>query len=102
MANFALVGAAGFVAPRHLKAIRDTGNTLVAALDPHDSVGLLDNYFPEAQFFTTSQKPSSSLPSNASNATWKNCAFRARTRLNTSAFAHPTICMIRTAAWRCM
>jgi UDP-N-acetyl-2-amino-2-deoxyglucuronate dehydrogenase len=56
MHNFALVGAAGFVAPRHLKAIRDTGNSLVAALDPHDSVGLLDNYFPEARFFTSFER----------------------------------------------
>ena len=50
--NFALVGAAGFVAPRHLQAIHETGNNLIAALDPHDSVGILDKYFPEAQFFT--------------------------------------------------
>ncbi|MCO5171742.1 MAG: Gfo/Idh/MocA family oxidoreductase [Planctomycetes bacterium] len=50
--NFGLVGAAGFVAPRHLKAIRDTGNRLIAAADPHDSVGVLDGYFPEARFFT--------------------------------------------------
>jgi UDP-N-acetyl-2-amino-2-deoxyglucuronate dehydrogenase len=50
--NFALIGAAGFVAPRHIQAIRDTGNRLVAALDPHDSVGLLDSYFPDAHFFT--------------------------------------------------
>ncbi len=50
--NFALVGAAGFVAPRHLKAIADTGNTLVAAVDPHDSVGIIDRFFPEAAFFT--------------------------------------------------
>jgi len=48
--NFALLGAAGFVTPRHLKAIRDTGNTLVAAVDPHDSVGVLDQYFPEARW----------------------------------------------------
>jgi len=52
MANFALVGAAGFVAPRHMKAIRDTGNQLVAAVDPHDSVGVLDSHFPAARFFT--------------------------------------------------
>ncbi len=51
-ANFALIGAAGFVAPRHLRAIRDTGNNLVAAVDPHDSVGVLDEYFPHARFFT--------------------------------------------------
>jgi UDP-N-acetyl-2-amino-2-deoxyglucuronate dehydrogenase len=52
MKNFALIGAAGYIAPRHLQAIRDTGNTLVAALDPHDSVGILDQHFPEAHFFT--------------------------------------------------
>ena len=50
--NFALVGAAGFIAPRHMKAIADTGNQLVAAVDPHDSVGIIDQYFPEAAFFT--------------------------------------------------
>jgi UDP-N-acetyl-2-amino-2-deoxyglucuronate dehydrogenase len=50
--NFAMVGVAGFVAPRHLKAIRDTGNRLIAAADPHDSVGILDGTFPEARFFT--------------------------------------------------
>lgn len=52
MKNFALIGAAGFIAPRHLKAIKDTKNNLVAALDKFDSVGILDNYFPEAHFFT--------------------------------------------------
>ncbi|MBP2685183.1 MAG: oxidoreductase [Deltaproteobacteria bacterium] len=50
--NFAIVGVAGFVAPRHLKAIHDTGNRLVAAADPHDSVGILDRYAFEAKFFT--------------------------------------------------
>lgn len=50
--NFALVGAAGFVAPRHLKAIADTGNALVAAVDPHDSVGVIDQFFPDASYFT--------------------------------------------------
>ena len=50
--NFALIGAAGFVAPRHIQAIHDTGNNLVAALDPHDSVGRLDKYFPKCAFFT--------------------------------------------------
>jgi UDP-N-acetyl-2-amino-2-deoxyglucuronate dehydrogenase len=50
--NFALIGAAGFVAPRHMKAIRETGNNLVAALDISDTVGVLDSYFPEARFFT--------------------------------------------------
>lgn len=52
MKNFALIGAAGYVAPRHMKAIRDTGNDLVAAYDPFDSVGILDSYFPKADFFT--------------------------------------------------
>ncbi|NDY74121.1 oxidoreductase [Desulfobacter hydrogenophilus] len=50
--NFALIGAAGYVAPRHMRAIADTGNRLVAALDPNDSVGIIDSYFPEAAFFT--------------------------------------------------
>ncbi len=52
MENFALIGAAGFVAPRHLRAIQDTGCRLVAAVDPHDSVGVLDRFFPDARFFT--------------------------------------------------
>ncbi len=49
--NFALIGAAGYIAPRHMKAIRETGNTLVAALDPYDGVGIMDSYFPNADFF---------------------------------------------------
>ncbi|HNU88413.1 MAG TPA: Gfo/Idh/MocA family oxidoreductase [Ferruginibacter sp.] len=53
MKNFALIGAGGYVAPRHMQAIRETGNKLIAALDIHDSVGVLDNYFPEADFFTS-------------------------------------------------
>jgi UDP-N-acetyl-2-amino-2-deoxyglucuronate dehydrogenase len=52
MKNFALIGAAGYIAPRHMKAIRDTGNELVAAMDVNDSVGVIDSYFPDAQFFT--------------------------------------------------
>ena len=50
--RFALTGIAGFIAPRHLKAIKETGNALVAAVDPNDSVGVMDSYFPEADFFT--------------------------------------------------
>lgn len=50
--NFALIGAAGYIAPRHMKAIKETGNNLVAALDKNDSVGIMDSYFPEADFFT--------------------------------------------------
>jgi UDP-N-acetyl-2-amino-2-deoxyglucuronate dehydrogenase len=51
MKNFAVIGAAGYIAPRHMQAIRDTGNTLVAALDKNDSVGVIDSYFPDARFF---------------------------------------------------
>ena len=50
--NFALIGAAGYIAPRHMKAIKDTGNNLLAAIDPSDSVGILDSYFPQTNFFT--------------------------------------------------
>ena len=50
--NFAITGVAGFVAPRHLKAIHETGNRLVAAVDPHDAVGLLDRYAFDVRFFT--------------------------------------------------
>lgn len=52
MKNFALIGAAGFVATRHLKAIKETGNQLLCALDKSDSVGILDSYYPDAHFFT--------------------------------------------------
>jgi len=52
MKRFAIIGTAGFIAPRHLRAIKDTGNILVAALDKHDSVGILDSYSTEAEFFT--------------------------------------------------
>jgi UDP-N-acetyl-2-amino-2-deoxyglucuronate dehydrogenase len=51
MKNFVLLGAAGFVAPRHMKAIKDTGNKLVAAMDKHDAVGVIDSYFPDSTFF---------------------------------------------------
>lgn len=52
MKKFALLGAAGYVAPRHMKAIKETGNELVAALDPSDSVGVIDSYYPNCNFFT--------------------------------------------------
>ena len=52
MKNFALIGVGGYVAPRHLRAIKDTGNNLVAAYDKNDSVGIIDSYFPKASFFT--------------------------------------------------
>ncbi len=51
MKNFVIIGAGGYIAPRHMKAIKDTGNNLLAALDKHDSVGILDSYFPNADFF---------------------------------------------------
>jgi UDP-N-acetyl-2-amino-2-deoxyglucuronate dehydrogenase len=50
--NFVLIGAAGYIAPRHMKAIKDTGNNLLAAFDPFDSVGIIDSHLPEADFFT--------------------------------------------------
>jgi UDP-N-acetyl-2-amino-2-deoxyglucuronate dehydrogenase len=52
MKNFALIGAAGYIAPRHMKAIKDTGNNLIAAYDVFDSVGIVDSYFPDCAFFT--------------------------------------------------
>ena len=52
MKKFALIGAGGYIAPRHLKAIKETGNTLVVAMDVNDSVGIMDSHFPEAEFFT--------------------------------------------------
>lgn len=52
MKNFALIGAAGYIAPRHMAAIKTTGNNLVAAYDPFDSVGVIDSHFPDAYFFT--------------------------------------------------
>lgn len=56
MKNFALIGAAGYIAPRHLKAIKDTGNNLVAALDPYDGVGIMDSFFPNADFFVETER----------------------------------------------
>ncbi len=52
MKNFAITGVAGYIAPRHLQAIKETNNNLIAAVDPHDSVGILDRYFPNVSFFT--------------------------------------------------
>jgi len=52
MKNFILFGTAGYIAPKHLKAIYDTGNNLIASIDPHDSVGILDRWFPDCKFFT--------------------------------------------------
>jgi UDP-N-acetyl-2-amino-2-deoxyglucuronate dehydrogenase len=52
MKNFILIGAAGYIAPRHMKAIKETGNNLIAAYDPYDGVGVMDSHFPQAHFFT--------------------------------------------------
>jgi UDP-N-acetyl-2-amino-2-deoxyglucuronate dehydrogenase len=54
--NYALIGAAGYIAPRHMKAIKDTGNKLITALDKYDGVGVIDSYFPEADFFTEPER----------------------------------------------
>ena len=51
MKNFGLIGAAGYIAPRHLRAIKETSNQLLCALDKFDSVGVMDQYFPNARFF---------------------------------------------------
>lgn len=52
MKNFALIGASGYISPRHMRAIKDTGNQLIAALDPYDGIGIMDSHFPDASFFT--------------------------------------------------
>jgi UDP-N-acetyl-2-amino-2-deoxyglucuronate dehydrogenase len=54
--KFALIGAAGYIAPRHMKAVKDTDNHLVCALDPYDGVGIMDSYFPDADFFTEPER----------------------------------------------
>lgn len=54
--NFALIGSAGYIAPRHMKAIADTGNRIVAALDPFDSMGKMDSFFPDSDFFTEPER----------------------------------------------
>lgn len=56
MKNFALIGAAGYIAPRHMQAIKETGNNLVAILDKSDSVGIIDRYFPDAALFLESER----------------------------------------------
>ena len=54
--NFALIGASGYIAPRHMKAIKDTGNTLIVSYDPYDGIGIMDSNFPQADFFTESER----------------------------------------------
>lgn len=52
MINFAIIGASGYVAPKHMRAVKETGNSLIAALDPYDGIGIMDSFFPKASFFT--------------------------------------------------
>jgi ApbE superfamily uncharacterized protein (UPF0280 family) len=52
MTNFALIGAAGYIAPRHMKAMKAVGGDLKLAFDPNDSVGVMDSHYPDAHFFT--------------------------------------------------
>ena len=54
--QFGLIGVGGYVAPRHMKAIKELGHELVVALDPNDSVGVLDSYFPDCKFFTSQER----------------------------------------------
>jgi len=54
--NFALIGASGYIAPRHMKAIKDTGNELTAMLDPYDGIGIIDSYFPHADYFSEPER----------------------------------------------
>ena len=56
MKNFGLIGAAGYIAPKHMQAIKATGNNLSVALDPSDSVGIIDSYFPNASFCTETER----------------------------------------------
>jgi UDP-N-acetyl-2-amino-2-deoxyglucuronate dehydrogenase len=76
--TFALIGAAGYIAPRHMKAIRETGNELVAALDPNDSVGIIDSYF---------RMPIYSPSSNGSIVTWTS--FGAKAASSTTSACSP-------------
>jgi UDP-N-acetyl-2-amino-2-deoxyglucuronate dehydrogenase len=63
MVNFAIIGVGGYIAPRHLKAISDTGNQLLLATDPHDAVGIMDRFFPDCEFYTNIEKFASRLES---------------------------------------
>ena len=92
--NFAMTGVAGFVAPRHLKAINDTGNRLVAAVDPHDAVGVLDRY----SFDVALLHRDRALRSPSREAAARP---RGRARPLRDASARRTTCTTRTSAWRC-
>ena len=90
--NFGMMGAAGFVAPRHMKAIQSVGGVLMGACDPYDGVGALDRYFPEYQFFTEVERTTATLRSAANPPVL---------RWITSPSVRQTTFMMRTAAWRC-
>jgi hypothetical protein len=68
--NFAITGAAGYIAPRHLRAIRDTGNRLVAAVDPHDAVGVLDRYALDATTSASARRTTCTMPTSGSPCAW--------------------------------
>jgi UDP-N-acetyl-2-amino-2-deoxyglucuronate dehydrogenase len=63
MVNFAIIGVGGYIAPRHLKAIKDTDSHLLLATDPHDAVGIMDRFFPDCEFYTDIEKFGSRLES---------------------------------------
>ena len=88
--TFALIGAAGFVAPRHMRAIKDTGNHLIAALDPNDSVGVIDSYFPTADFFTESERFDRHIDKRRRKRApvdYVSCSYPPAARLNKTAHA---------------
>ena len=94
MQNFAITGVAGYVAPRHLNAIRDTGNRLVAAVDPHDSVGILDRFFADVAFFTEFERFDRHLEKLAARTEDERVHWL-------SASARPTTCTTPTSASPC-
>ena len=88
MKTYGLIGAAGYIAPRHMRAMADTGGKLVVAYDPNDSVGIMDSHFPDAEFFTEFELFDRHVD---------NCA-AAAARSTTWQYARRTICMTRIAA----
>ena len=91
--NFALIGAAGYIAPRHMRAIKDTGNNLVAALDPFDSVGIIDSFFPNADFFIEPERFDRAIRFSSFNELSRQEAetgFKEASKYNESFFAKGT------------
>ena len=91
--TFGLIGAAGYVASRHMRAIRDVGGVLHAALDPNDSVGLIDSFFPDAHFFTEFERFDRHVDLMRRNGA---------NRSNCSASARRTTCTMHIAGSRCV